>query len=262
MKRVCLKDVAEAAGVSAVTASIVLNSGSTRSRARVGAARQEEIRRIAAELGYRASAAARILKCKELNDIGLLFFENAQNIREHVGFTDLNIQFTRTCRELGIRCQVDWFDSLHHPHELPGLLTDGLVGGLLIAGNPNGESERFLREQCRMPFVRIEEPGNTRSCSTLLRRCVKRSNTWPRQAIAGSASSTVRHAFNATGTSAGSSPPRRPGSAWSPRRSSTTKPSRTKISQSMRCWLNGGSWTAENLPMRFWSAAPCSARRS
>ncbi|HCH85613.1 MAG TPA: hypothetical protein DFL85_08875, partial [Lentisphaeria bacterium] len=96
-------------------------------------ARQEEIRRIAAELGYRASAAARILKCKELNDIGLLFFENAQNIREHVGFTDLNIQFTRTCRELGIRCQVDWFDSLHHPDELPGLLTDGLVGGLLIA---------------------------------------------------------------------------------------------------------------------------------
>lgn len=159
MKRVCLKDVAEAAGVSAVTASIVLNGGSTRSRARVGAARQEEIRRIAAELGYRASAAARILKCKELNDIGLLFFENAQNIREHVGFTDLNIQFTRTCRELGIRCQVDWFDSLHHPDELPGLLTDGLVGGLLIAGNPNGESERFLREQCRMPFVRIEEPG-------------------------------------------------------------------------------------------------------
>lgn len=70
MKRVCLKDVAEAAGVSAVTASIVLNGGSTRSRARVGAARQEEIRRIAAELGYRASAAARILKCKELNDIG------------------------------------------------------------------------------------------------------------------------------------------------------------------------------------------------
>ena len=40
MKRVCLKDVAEAAGVSAVTASIVLNGGSTRSRARVGAARQ------------------------------------------------------------------------------------------------------------------------------------------------------------------------------------------------------------------------------
>ena len=31
MKRVCLKDVAEAAGVSAVTASIVLNGGSTRS---------------------------------------------------------------------------------------------------------------------------------------------------------------------------------------------------------------------------------------
>lgn len=160
MKRVCLKDVAQAAGVSTVAASIVLNgSGGTRNRVRVSAARQEEIRRIAASLGYRASAAGRILKSKQLDDIGLLFFEEEHHVREHAGFTDLNIQFTRCCRQLKVRCQTDWFDPIHHPDELPELLTDGLVGGLLIAGNPCGASEEFLREKCTLPFVRIEEPG-------------------------------------------------------------------------------------------------------
>ncbi len=160
MKRVCLKDVAEAAGVSTVAASIVLNgSGSSRNRVRVSEARQAEIRRIAAELGYRASAAGRILKSKNLNDIGLLFFEEDRHIREHAGFTDLNIQFSRSCRQLKIRYQVDWFDPINHPDELPELLTDGLIGGLLIAGNPRGASLVYLRDKCPLPVVRIEEPG-------------------------------------------------------------------------------------------------------
>ncbi len=160
MKRICLKDIAQAAGVSTVTASIALNgSGNSRNRVRVSPARQEEIRRIAASMGYRASAAGRILKSKTLDDIGLLFFEEAHHIREHSGFTDLNIQFTKNCRKLGIRCQTDWFDPINHPDELPELLTDGLVGGLLIAGNPRGASERFLREQSTLPYIRIEEPG-------------------------------------------------------------------------------------------------------
>lgn len=160
MKRICLKDVAQAAGVSAVTASIVLNGASGRSRARVSKEREAEIRRIARELGYQASAAARILKTRGLNDIGLLIFEEAEIIREHAGFTDLNIQFTRECRRLGLRHQVEWFDPIHNPNTVPELLTGGLVGGLLIAGNPQGASEQFLRESCSLPVVRIEEPGD------------------------------------------------------------------------------------------------------
>ncbi len=159
-KRVGLKEVAQEAGVSTVTVSLALNGiseGST--RARVSETRRREIREIAARLGYRASVAGRILKSKKLNDIGLLFFEDASFIREHSGFTDLNIQFSKVCRKLGVRHQSDWFDPYSSPDEVPPMLTDGLIGGLLIAGNPAGASERFLREQCTLPFVRIEEAG-------------------------------------------------------------------------------------------------------
>ena len=107
MGRVSLKDVAEAAGVSAVTASIVLNGSDSGSRVRVSAARRAEIQAIAARLGYRANAAGRILKSKSLSDIGLLFFEETRHIREHAGFTDMNLQFSRISREYGRRYQVD-----------------------------------------------------------------------------------------------------------------------------------------------------------
>ena len=159
-KRICLRDVAQEAGVSVVTASLVLNGNSGgKNQARVSEARRQEIRAIANRLGYRASAAGRILKSKSLNDIGLLFFEETQHIREHSGFTDMNIQFSRICRKFGIRHQSDWFDPYRYPDEIPALLTDGLIGGLLIAGNPAGASERFLREDCTLPFVRVEEKG-------------------------------------------------------------------------------------------------------
>ena len=160
IKRVSLRDVAQEAGVSVVTASLVLNGNSGgKNQARVSEARRMEIRAIADRLGYRASAAGRILKSKSLNDIGLLFFEETRHIREHSGFTDMNIQFSRICRQLGIRHQSDWFDPYRYPDDIPALLTDGLIGGLLIAGNPAGASERFLRENCTLPFVRIEEEG-------------------------------------------------------------------------------------------------------
>ncbi|WP_419647202.1 LacI family DNA-binding transcriptional regulator [Victivallis vadensis] len=159
MGRVSLKDVAEAAGVSAVTASIVLNGSDSGSRVRVSAARRAEIQAIAARLGYRANAAGRILKSKSLSDIGLLFFEETRHIREHAGFTDMNLQFSRISREYGRRYQVDWFDPFRHPDEVPAILTDGLIGGLLIAGNPIGASEQYLRESCTLPIVRLDEPG-------------------------------------------------------------------------------------------------------
>lgn len=159
-KRVCLRDVAQEAGVSVVTASLVLNGNSGgKNQARVSEARRLEIRAIADRLGYRASAAGRILKSKKLNDIGILFFEETEHIREHSGFTDMNIQFSRVCRKFGIRHQADWFDPYRYPDEIPALLTDGLIGGLLIAGNPAGASEKFLRESCTLPVVRIEEEG-------------------------------------------------------------------------------------------------------
>ena len=159
-RRVCLKDIAEEAGVSVVTVSLALNGSSrANTQARVSAARRREIQEIAARMGYSASAAGRILKSKTINDIGLLFCEETEQARDHLEFLDLNIQVNRLSRELGIRCQLEWFDPFREPDRVPSIMRDGLIGGLLIAGNPAGASKRFLEEKFSLPYVRIGEPG-------------------------------------------------------------------------------------------------------
>ncbi|MBQ6470841.1 MAG: LacI family DNA-binding transcriptional regulator [Victivallales bacterium] len=158
--RIGLKDIAEEAGVSVVTVSLALNgNGGGRNQARVSEAKRQEIRRIAERLGYRVSVAGRALKSKRLRDIGLLFLEESEQVRDHLEFNDLNIQVNRICRERGIRCQLEWFDPVHMPDGIPGVLTDGLIGGLLVAGNPAGASEEFLTNRFALPYVCIEEPG-------------------------------------------------------------------------------------------------------
>lgn len=153
-QKVGLKEIAEAAKVSMVTVSSVLNG-----RGRISQARREEILELARKMGYQPSVAARILKSKNNHDIGLLIFENREMIRHHAGFIDLLSQFMKQCRDQKIRFQTEWFDPENYPEELPSLFVDGLVGGLIIAGNPYGASAEYLRNRLDMPFVRLGEPG-------------------------------------------------------------------------------------------------------
>lgn len=158
--RVCLKDIAEEAGVSVVTVSLALNgTANKKNQARVSDAKRREIREIADRLGYRANAAGRLLKSKHITDIGLLFLEESEQARDHLEFFDLNIQVNRICRERGIRCQLEWFDPIHDPEGIPAIMTDGLIGGLLVAGNPVGKSKEFLENNFHLPYVRIGEPA-------------------------------------------------------------------------------------------------------
>ena len=165
-RRVCLKDIAQEAGVSIVTVSLALNGSlSANTKARISEARKREIQAIAARMGYCPSAAGRLLKTKNINDIGLLIFEETEQSRDNLEFFGLNIYVSRFCRELGIRCQMEWFDPFSEPDRVPLIMRDGLIGGLLIAGMPQGESKRFLEEDFSLPYVRLEELG---PCSVVL----------------------------------------------------------------------------------------------
>ena len=154
MKRVVLKDVAEAAGVSIYTVSAALTG-----RGKVAPARRKTIREIADRMGYQPSLAGRILQGRENRDMGLLILETADMIRRHVGFADLNLCFMRECRELGIRCHTEWFDPKAHPDTVPGLLQDGLVGGVIVAGEAYGAVNGYFGRENAIPHVTIECDG-------------------------------------------------------------------------------------------------------
>ena len=159
-RRVCLKDIAQEAGVSVVTVSLALNGSlSANTKARISEARKREIQAIAARMGYCPSAAGRILKSKNINDIGLLIFEESEQARDNLELFGFSIYISSICQELGIRCQQEWFDPIREKDKIPLIMRDGLIGGLIIAGNPEGESKRFLEKGFSLPYVRLEEPG-------------------------------------------------------------------------------------------------------
>jgi len=74
MARVTLRDVAEGAGVSLATASMVLSGSET---GRYSDETAEKVKRIAEDLGYRANRVARGLRRKSTSLLGMLSVEAA-----------------------------------------------------------------------------------------------------------------------------------------------------------------------------------------
>lgn len=153
-KRISLKDVAQRAGVSAMSVSAALNGCG-----RISERKAAEIRRIAAEMGYRANAAAQILKSRRGKNIGLLFLETAEIIRRVGSFSEMALVFSEECRRLGLRAQTEWFDYRANPHQFPEVFFNGLVDGLLVYGYGSEEINQCLTEGLALPFVRLMEPG-------------------------------------------------------------------------------------------------------
>ncbi len=154
-EKIGMKEIAEAAGVSVMTVSAALSGNG-----RVSEHRKREITEIARRMGYRGNTAARLLKSKRVDDLGLLIFEQEELIRENAGFMDMTVQFMKECLRNGIHFQMEWFDCYRDTENLPQLLTNGLAGGLLIAGAPANAAKQFIDNELALPHVSLCEPGD------------------------------------------------------------------------------------------------------
>jgi len=152
--KIGMKDIAEAAGVSVMTVSAALSGAG-----RVSDTRKREIVALAHRMGYRSNTAARLLKSKRVDDLGLLIFEKEELIRENAGFMDMTVQFMQECLRNNIHFQLEWFDCYRNSEALPQMLTSGLVGGLLIAGAPQNAAKHFIENDLVLPSVTLCEPG-------------------------------------------------------------------------------------------------------
>ncbi len=158
-QRISMKDIAREAGVSATVVSSAL-SGS----GRVGEAKKQEIIQLARKMGYRRNSAARLLKSKRIADLGLLIFEKEELIRENAAFMDMTIQFQKECLRNNIHFQLEWFDCYKNKEEVPQILTNGLVGGVLIAGVPANAAGEYIRKSIDMPYVTLGEESDYSVC--------------------------------------------------------------------------------------------------
>ncbi len=153
------KDIAEVLGISQMTVSLALNRRDGR---RVNPQLAERIRETAKKLGYYPSVSAQILRTKP-TDLGLLILQNYEEFRPNMECHDAISNFIRQCRRCFRKFQLEWFDQERHPNELPRMLTDGLVGGIICFGHAGENVEKHL-QITEIPVVKINEPGRFNVC--------------------------------------------------------------------------------------------------
>lgn len=95
-RKVSIKDVALAAGVSRAAVSLVLNDG----KIRIGAEKRQRIIDVAKEMGYTPHIGARRLALRKMETIGLIFVDKPNAMNEQYLFS-LTHAIARAAREFG-----------------------------------------------------------------------------------------------------------------------------------------------------------------
>ena len=158
MPRVRLKDIAEKTNMSIYTVSSALSG-----RGQISQSKREEVRRVAAEMGYQPNIAGRLLHVRENRDMGLLLLGSSDELRRNVGFADFNLRFMQLCKEAGIRHRTEWFSPQEHPK-------DGTAHGR--TGRRSNHRGRTLwrcsAASCRSQHPALRPPGWKRRALRLL----------------------------------------------------------------------------------------------
>lgn len=102
--RITLNDIAELAGVSKTTASMILNGQANQFR--IKAETREKVEAIAKQHGYRANAYAKALKLKRTNVIGLVVPDLT-----NYGFASTAKRLEKLCRDNGLQLVIACSDD-------------------------------------------------------------------------------------------------------------------------------------------------------
>ncbi len=151
-KSVKLKDIAIQAEVSVATVSAALNG-----TGRIGDELRSRIMEVARQMNYEPNLAARLLKQKHCNDIGLVISDPPRRIAGSGFFQPMIYHFIQLCDEQGIRCQIEYHDPDVKDGQVPALMTGGFTGGVLYGGAVGTATRRWIKENPSFPIVTFED---------------------------------------------------------------------------------------------------------
>lgn len=150
-KTVTLDDVAQAAGVSRMAVSVALNPG--RSGTRVSANTKARIEDVAAQLGYRGNAVARMLRTQRTNTIGFLLGHNS---------TSLLSPFTHVVaagiQEASEACGMDLLLLRGQDSRNVDDVKSGKVDGLILNVFPGHPILQIPKDQLHFAVVSLGDP--------------------------------------------------------------------------------------------------------
>jgi DNA-binding LacI/PurR family transcriptional regulator len=145
---VTIREVAEAAGVSFMTVSNVLNSRAGTSSAETSARVLEHI----ARLGYRPQATARALRLASHQAIGMIIIDEAPNFLADPFITQLVAGLSNEVNSQGYAILLHGMaaERLGESPMVRNLRTDALC--VLLSGSP------IVRRRCRETLARVNQP--------------------------------------------------------------------------------------------------------
>jgi len=152
-RRVTMQDVADRANVSKTAVSFAFNDSS-----RLSEATLRHILAVAEELGYTQDPAARMLRTRRTNSLGLL-------LPQQLDLTLTNPYYTEFMQGIGQTCHREGFTLLLAP-PLRGSMLKAIpyaaVDGFIVSGLEYDRGEVSALRQRHMPFVLVDseqQPG-------------------------------------------------------------------------------------------------------
>ncbi|UCD98708.1 MAG: LacI family DNA-binding transcriptional regulator [Chloroflexota bacterium] len=149
-KRVTSNDVAEHAGVSRTTVSLVLNNVE-------GVQISEETRQrvidAALELGYVPNAAAQALASRRAQIIGLLLTRNPHHISSDIFLNQILDGLITSAQQHSIRLLIDIVEPRHQKKAYLELVRAKRIDGLILSGPRFNDEALFSLQQEHFPTV-------------------------------------------------------------------------------------------------------------
>lgn len=161
-KTVTSKDVAQAAGVSRTTVSLVL---SNTPGAQISEQTRQRVLEVAQELGYVPDAAGQALAKRRSQIFGLVIARQSHQIVSDAFLNLLMVGFLRSTHESGMSLMVNIVEPQHHVKTYWQLVRAKRIDGLLLAGPRLDDEGLQLLEEAAFPTVLIGHISNTKLCS-------------------------------------------------------------------------------------------------
>ncbi len=152
-QKVKLKDIALRSGVAVTTVSAALSG-----TGRVSDSLREKIIKVSREMNYEPNLAAKFLKQKNRTDIGLIVSDLPDRMIGSGFFQPMMVDFIQQCEQEGLKGQIE-YHNIEKEDDVPKLITDGFVGGILHGGYITRGIRRWLERHQDFPFVSLEEPS-------------------------------------------------------------------------------------------------------
>jgi DNA-binding LacI/PurR family transcriptional regulator len=146
-RRITMQDVADRANVSKTAVSLAFNDSKRLSEATV-----KNILDAAAELGYAQDPAARMLRTRRTDSLGLLLPQQLDRVLE-------NPYYTQFLQGIGQTCQREGFTLLLAPPLRGSMLKTipyAAVDGFIVSGLENDRGEVNALRQRGIPFVLVD----------------------------------------------------------------------------------------------------------